>query len=322
MTTPTPEFSLIARYFTRATPGAIIGVGDDCAVLSISPGHELVVSTDSLVAGAHFFANTDPGNLGHKALAVNLSDLAAMGATPRWCTLALTIPKIDHPWLAAFSAGFFSLADAVGIELVGGDTTHGPLSITVTVLGQLTSGKALRRNGANAGDDVWVSGTLGDAALALRMLRGQIVLAEPQSKIAISRLERPMPRLMLGLELHGIATSAIDISDGLAADLGHICERSNLGARLELASLPTSSTMKEQVTAVRIECQLAGGDDYELCFTAAPSSRPKIEDLSIVLGLPLTRVGKMMVGQGVSIVDAQGLNVHLDKFGFDHFAQS
>jgi len=316
----TPEFDLIARYFTRSTPGAILGVGDDCALLSVETGKELAVSTDTMVSGVHFLPSTDPRNLGHKALAVNLSDLAAMGAAPRWFTLALTLPQVDHSWLEPFSAGLLALADESGIELVGGDTTRGPLSMTLTVMGVVPAGKALRREGARAGDDVWVSGTLGDAALGLRCLQRRVSLPEAQRVYAVSRLERPTARLALGMRLLDLANSAIDISDGLLADLGHICERSHFGARLELNAIPASSVMADQPEEIRIECQLAGGDDYELCFTSPVNVRSGIAELSRDLGLALTRVGIMTEGESVMVMDTHGRPVATARSGYDHFA--
>lgn len=316
----TSEFNLIARYFTRPTPGAILGVGDDCALLSVGAGKELAVSTDTMVSGVHFLPNTGPRNLGHKALAVNLSDLAAMGATPRWFTLALTLPEVDHSWLQPFSAGLLALADETPIELVGGDTTRGPLSMTITVIGEVPAGKALRRDGARVGDDVWVSGTLGDAALGLRCLQQRVSLSEEQRVYSVSHLERPMARLALGMRLLDLANSAIDISDGLLADLGHICERSHFGARLELSAIPASSAMSDQPEASRIECQLAGGDDYELCFTSPISMRSKIAALSGDLGLALTRVGAITEEESVLVMDAGGRPVVTKKPGYDHFA--
>jgi thiamine-monophosphate kinase len=316
----TPEFDLIARYFTRPTPGAILGVGDDCALLSVATGKELAVSTDTMVSGVHFLPNTDPRNLGHKALAVNLSDLAAMGAAPRWFTLALTLPEVDHSWLEPFAAGLLALADEAGIELVGGDTTRGPLSMTLTVMGEVPAGKALRREGARAGDDVWVSGTLGDAALGLRCLQARVSLPEAQRIYSVSCLDRPTARLALGMRLLGLANSAIDLSDGLLADLGHICERSHLGARLELNAIPASSVMADQPEAIRIECQLAGGDDYELCFTSPVNVRRGIAALSRDLGLALTRVGIMTEGESVLVMDTDGRSVASERSGYDHFA--
>ena len=322
-TKPTPEFDLIARYFTKPTPGAVLGVGDDSALLSVKPEHELAVSTDTLLSGVHFFALADPCNLGHKALAVNLSDLAAMGATPRWFTLALTLPEIDHPWLVAFSTGLLTLAAENAIELVGGDTTRGPLSMTLTAMGEIPQGKALRRDAAKTGDDIWVSGTLGDAALGLRCMQGRIELSQTQRAYVVDRLERPQPRVELGLRLRELARSAIDISDGLLADLGHICERSKLGARIEYKCVPMSSALRGQDAAVITECVLAGGDDYELCFTAPPAARAALAVISSDLGLALTRIGTMLDAHdahGVTLIGENGEPLALTHSGYDHFA--
>ena len=317
---PTAEFDLIARYFTKPTPSAVLGVGDDCALLSVKPEHELAVSTDALLSGVHFFSATDPRNLGHKALAVNLSDLAAMGATPRWFTLALTLPEIDHAWLQAFSTGLLTLAAENAIELVGGDTTRGPLSMTLTVMGEIPQGKALRRDAAKTGEDIWVSGTLGDAALGLRCIQGRIALTQTQRAYAVDRLERPQPRVELGLRLRDLASSAIDISDGLLADLGHICERSRLGARIEYKCVPMSSALRGQDAAVITECVLAGGDDYELCFTAPPAARGALAVISSDLGLALTRIGTLLDADGVTVIGENGQPLALTHSGYDHFA--
>ena len=242
------EFDLIRRYFTRATPGALLGVGDDAALLQVRDGHVLAVSTDMLVGGTHFFEDADPFTLGHKTLAVNLSDLAAMGATPRWATLAISLPDVDEAWLEKFSAGFFSLAQQHGVELVGGDTTRGPLNLCVTIFGEVPAQQALRRSGAQIGDEVWVSGTLGDAALALAHLQGLIDLNTAEFAACASALHSPQPRVALGLALRGLANSAIDISDGLLADLGHILDTSQVGAQLDFYSLPVSSVMRGRLT--------------------------------------------------------------------------
>ena len=225
-----PEFELIAKYFTRPVKNARLGVGDDCALISLGAGLELAITTDTLVAGTHFFADTDPEKLGHKALAVNLSDLAAMGASPRYVTLALTLPSVDDHWLASFSRGFYALADDFGVELIGGDTTRGPLSTTLTAFGEVGRGQALRRDGAQLGDEIWVSGSVGGAALALKHLQGRLTLSDQAFAVAAERLHLPLPRVALGCGLVGVATSAIDVSDGLVADLAHICERSHLAA--------------------------------------------------------------------------------------------
>lgn len=320
-----PEFDLIARYFTRAGSGVVdgvgLGVGDDCALLQPRIGHELAVSTDTLVSGIHFFANVNPTRLGHKALAVNLSDLAAMGATPRWFTLALTLPSVDHAWLSAFSSGLFALADTANIRLVGGDTTRGPLSMTLTVLGDIPLGQALRRDGAHTGDQVWVSGTLGDAALGLEILQGRAGMDDAHRMHAIDRLELPTPRLALGTALRGIATAAIDISDGLVSDLGHLCERSGLGASIRDQDLPRSQALNAVVDEdQRQHLALAGGDDYELCFTAPAECSANIRQVGNLLGLALTCVGEMHSGAGVAVIDQAGRHISFTASGFDHFA--
>src|SRR5574337_689716 len=224
------EFELIERFFTRRARSAALGVGDDCALLTPRPGMQLAISCDMLVQGQHFFADTDPEGLGHKALAVNLSDLAACGARPLAFTLALALPRADDAWLAAFSAGLYALADAHGCELIGGDTTAGPLAICITVFGEVPAGQALLRSGAHAGDDVYVSGTLGDARLALQALTGRLALDGAALATARARLEQPTPRVALGLALRGVASAAIDVSDGLVGDLGHILAASGVGA--------------------------------------------------------------------------------------------
>ncbi len=317
----TPEFDLIAKYFTRPVKRASLGVGDDCALIDVSAGCELVISTDTLVSSTHFFADADPAKLGHKALAVNLSDLAAMGAAPRYVMLALTLPSIDEKWLAAFSAGFFKLADEFGVELIGGDTTRGPLSITLTVFGEVETGKALRRDRALAGDDIWVSGSLGGAALALRHLQGAMVLKPGVVESVLERLHTPLPRIALGLALLDIAHAAIDVSDGLVADLKHICERSGLAAAIEWPSIPLSPSLLSVGPEVRIACALAGGDDYELCFTAPENVRSKLESIAAQLDIPLTKIGKMQAGDPEVVVqDERGKALKLDVDGFDHFS--
>jgi thiamine-monophosphate kinase len=316
-----PEFELIAKHFARPVKNAILGVGDDCALVGLSPGCVLAISTDTLTAGTHFFPDACPEKLGHKALAVNLSDLAAMGAVPRFVTMALTLPEIDERWLAAFSRGFFSLADGHLVELIGGDTTRGPLSITLTALGEISMGHALRRDGAKEGDDVWVSGSLGGAALALQHLRGAITLAAEKFEGAALRLHSPDPRVSLGRALVGIATSAIDISDGLVGDLAHICERSGLSANIAWDNVPLFPALCNVDPAHRFACALAGGDDYELCFTAPQSKRQEVQRVSASLGLPLARVGSMLAGAPVvHVLDAHGGEIALPSGGFDHFA--
>ncbi len=317
------EFDLIARYFTRTARAGgpvLLGVGDDCALLSPPPGETLAISTDMLVEGRHFFAGADPESLGHKALAVNLSDLAAMGARPLGFTLALALPSADANWLEKFSRGLLSLADEHGIELVGGDTTRGPLNICITVFGAVPGRQALRRDGANAGDDVWVSGTLGDARLALEALLQQRTLPADALQAACARLHRPSPRVALGLALRGIAGAAIDISDGLLGDLGHILERSALGAVLDADALPYGDVLASQPPSVKREFAFNGGDDYELCFTARPASRNDVQAAATAAGVAVSRIGCITQEPGLRVVDAGGNPLALDSRSFDHFA--
>jgi thiamine-monophosphate kinase len=296
-------------------------VGDDCALVDVTNGMDLAVSTDTMVSGTHFFPDVNPENLGHKALAVNLSDMAAMGAMPYWAMLALTLPSVDHAWLAAFAKGFFDLAAEYNVSLVGGDTTRGPLTLTVTIMGEVPAGAALRRSGAKAGNDVWVSGNIGDAALAVAHRNGKLVLAEADYHEALMRLYEPSPRVGLGQALRGIATAAIDISDGLLADLGHICRLSGVGATVDLASIPYSGIgAKHFASEAGRTAIVAGGDDYELCFTAAPNSRESITEMAEGLGIPLTRIGQVKRGKGVSLLGPDGKAVKIDGRGYDHFS--
>jgi thiamine-monophosphate kinase len=298
------EFDLIRRYFDRPARSAALGVGDDAALLRAGAGMELAVSTDMLVEGRHFRAGADARALGHKALAVNLSDLAAMGAAPRWATLALALPAADERWLAEFAAGFFALAERFGVELVGGDTTRGPLCLSVTILGEVPEGLALFRAGAIAGDDIWVSGELGGAALALDA---------PGDAAAARRLDLPEPRVELGERLRGLANAAIDVSDGFAQDLGHILERSGAGAVVEYALLPKfPGASPRQV--------LAGGDDYELAFTARQEKRGELQALAAELGLPLARVGTIQKGEPKLVVLDEARRPMPAARGYDHFA--
>ena len=314
------EFDLIARHFTRPAANAVLGVGDDCALIDVSNGMDLAVSTDTMVSGTHFFPDVDPENLGHKALAVNLSDMAAMGAMPHWATLALTLPNVNHEWLSAFAKGFFDLAQEYNVSLIGGDTTRGPLTMTVTIMGEVPAGAALRRSGAKPGNDVWVSGNIGDAALAVAHRHGRVVLDAPDYREAVMRLYEPTPRVALGQALRGLATAAIDVSDGLLADLTHICRLSGVGATVELPLVPVSSIGSRHLgTPEGRTAIVAGGDDYELCFTAHPNSRESIEDLENILGIPLTRVGQIKRGKGVSLLGADGKPVKVDGRGYDHF---
>lgn len=320
MTRLSPEFDLIARHFTRPAKNAVLGVGDDCALVDVSNGMDLAVSTDTMVSGTHFFPDVDPETLGHKALAVNLSDMAAMGAMPYWATLALTVPDVNHEWLAKFAKGFFDLAEEFGVSLIGGDTTRGPLTMTVTIMGEVPAGASLRRSGAKAGNDIWVSGNLGDAALAVAHRRGLLKLAEGDYMEAVMRLYEPIPRVKLGQALRGLATSAIDISDGLLSDLGHICALSKVGATVECERLPVSAIGAGHIdTPAGLAAVVAGGDDYELCFTAPASARDSIEDLTEVLGIPLTRIGEIRRGKGVSLLGEDDRPITIDGRGFDHF---
>jgi len=317
---PLSEFDLIRRFFTRPARKAVLGVGDDCALIEGRPGHHLAISTDMLVSGRHFFPDVAPRALGHKALAVNLSDLAAMGAEPRAFTLALALPEADPDWLGELAAGMLALADAHGCELIGGDTTRGPLTLSLTVLGDVPAGMALRRDAARPGDDIWISGTLGDARLALGDCRGEWLLPEPDFTQVRPRMDTPLPRVALGMALRGVAHAALDISDGLLGDLGHILERSQAGALLDVDALPRSAVLAEQPEARQRECTLAGGDDYELCFTAPAGAREEIAAIGARLGLPLTRVGNITPEPGLRLVDREGNPCTYGGSSFDHFA--
>jgi len=315
------EFDLIAKHFTRATPGAVLGVGDDCALLAPSPGMQLAVSSDMLLEGRHFSPQDSPAGIGHKSLAVNLSDLAAMGATPRWATLSIALPEADDAWLTAFARGFFRMADMHGIELVGGDTTRGALTISITVIGEVPPDQALRRDGAQPGDDVWVSGTIGSAALALAYRQGRLSMEQVDAARVLPALYLPTPRVELGIALRGVASSAIDISDGLLADLGHILERSQVGARLEFAALPTLPVAQAYLhEKVAVDCVLAGGDDYELCFTAAPDKRDAVLEAAAGAGVAVTRIGRITATPALTVVDTDGQPLPIEHTGYDHFA--
>jgi thiamine-monophosphate kinase len=315
------EFDLIKQYFVRpATGKATLGIGDDCALLTPSPGMQTAISSDMLVEGRHFFAGEDPRRLGHKSLAVNLSDLAAMGARPVAFTLALALPAADRAWLSGFSAGLFALADAHGCELIGGDTTKGPLNICITVFGEVAPGRALRRDAAQAGDDIWVSGTLGDARLALAGHLGEVALAADALAAAGTRLHMPTPRVALGLALQGIAHAAIDLSDGLAGDLGHILERSGVGAALDVDALPAGPVLASREPALRRTFSAAGGDDYEICFTAPTNARDAVLAAGAASNTPVTRIGRIESTPGLRFTDAAGAPLDLRLSGFDHFS--
>jgi len=314
------EFDLIRDHFSRIgtrRPDVALGVGDDCALLRVPEGFELAVSIDTLVAGVHFFADCDPEKLGHKSLAAGLSDLAAMGAEPAWATLALTIPEANEGWLSAFSLGLARLAGDEGVALVGGDTTHGPLSVTVQVHGLVPAGKAVRRSGARAGDLVCVSGTLGDAGLALRLLEA----GEAPSRFLRGRLERPTPRVRLGIALRGIATAMIDLSDGLTADLGHILEASGAGAQIRLADLPLCEEVRDRLSAnADWGLPLASGDDYELCFCIPVQERHRLPALANRFDIGIRVVGQILQGHGLRCLLEDGSTWRLQRSGYDHFS--
>jgi thiamine-monophosphate kinase len=315
------EFSLIQRFFTKPAPQAVLGVGDDAALMAVSPNTELAVSTDMLVAGTHFFPDTDPRKLGWKTLAVNISDMAAMGANPRWATLALSLPRADEAWLSAFASGFFACAKEFEVDLVGGDTTRGPLNLAVTIFGEVERGQALRRDGAKPGDDIWVSGTLGGAALALKALQGDVELVPEQLNTCRRLLDQPQPRVALGLALRGIASSALDISDGLVGDLGHILERSGVGAEICFDALPAHPALEPLLAETWAQqCVLAGGDDYELCFTATHEQHDAIKAIEESLGLNLTRIGRITAETDLQLLDAAGQPMQTTEGGYDHFA--
>jgi thiamine-monophosphate kinase len=321
------EFDLIKQYFTRpqrsTAPGrTVLGIGDDCALLAPTPGMQLAISSDMLVEGRHFLAGAAPVDLGHKALAVNLSDLAAMGAAPRGFTLALALPGADAAWLNGFSRGLFALADACGCELVGGDTTKGPLNICITIFGELAPGTALRRDAAQAGDDIWISGTLGDARLALADSLGELDLDDADRLLAAPRLHAPVPRVALGRRLaeKRLARAALDISDGLVGDLGHILAASDVGAVLDVDALPAGPALARQPRELRRRFTAAGGDDYELCFTAPASNREAILAAGEKSGTAVTRVGRIEAELGLRLLDRFGAPLDLELRGWDHFA--
>ena len=313
------EFDLIRKYFTRPTPQAVLGVGDDCALLQPTAGMQWAISSDMLVEGRHFLPTVRPERLGHKALAVNLSDLAACGARPVAFTLALALPRVDEAFLAGLAQGLFDLADAHDIGLVGGDTTAGPLNICITVFGEVPAGAALLRSGARAGDMVWVSGTLGDARLALEAFRGTLTLAGDDFTAVRAALELPQPRVALGIALRGVATSAIDVSDGLLGDLGHILQRSGVGATLRLDALPRSAALRHQDDSMQRRCLLTGGDDYELLFTAPPPADAAVRNAARAAGVEVISIGRIEAEPGLRVQGADGRPTAHDERAFDHF---
>jgi len=317
------EFDLIERYFKRNANQADVGIGDDCAVWTPRSGHQLVVSTDMLVEGRHFLSTVDPARLGHKALAVNLSDLAACGATPKFFLLSLALPSADEAWLSGFSRGLFELADAHACELVGGDTTQGPLNISITAIGEVPDSQAILRSGARVGDDVYVSGHLGDARLALEAFRGNISLPQSVFDFARQRMETPTPRVVLGQALRCIATAMVDISDGLLGDLGHLLKSSQVGACIDWSyadGLLASNFLWHCPDALKMRCVLSGGDDYELVFTAPPSLRHGVQDAAKTSGTPITRIGQITLSEELTVRNAVGQAISLDLPSFDHFA--
>lgn len=313
------EFELIDRYFKRPVKRAALGVGDDCALLAIPPGMQLATSCDMLVEGRHFLSTIQPDRLGHKALAVNLSDLAACGARPVAFTLAFALPRAEEAFLEGFSHGLFALADEHQCELIGGDTTQGPLNICITVFGEVPSGQALLRSKAKPGDDIYVSGQVGDARLALEVFRGTVALAGDAFDKARDAMELPQPRVALGIALRGIATSAIDVSDGLLGDLSHILRRSEAGATIDVDALPRSLVLAEQPNEVQRLCTLAGGDDYELVFTAPPGTASRVRDAAAGAGVAVTRVGRIEAASGLRLIDRHGHTVANTFGSFDHF---
>ena len=319
-----PEFNLIAKYFTRATPSADLGVGDDAALLRVHDGHQLAISVDMLVAGTHFYHDAAPYDIGWKSMAVNISDMAAMGATPKWATLAIALPEINAPWLAEFSRGLFACADTFKVDLIGGDTTRGPLNISVQIMGEVPTNLALRRDGAKPDDDIWVSGNLGSAALGLAHLQSKTTLAPEIAEHCLQALHTPTPRTALGTALLNKANSCIDVSDGLLADLGHILEASNpgneaLGAIIMLENIACHEYLHAHLGDKLVQqCILAGGDDYELVFTAPQSQRQAIQQLSLQQNLPISLIGHTTQHAGIQVLYQQQ-KLDISKKGFDHF---
>ena len=319
------EFALIDRYFAsqvEARADVVLGIGDDCALLRVPVGQVLAVTVDMLVAGVHFPADADPEGIGYKSLAVNLSDLAAMGAMPAWVTLAIALPKPDASWLRGFCRGFFQLAERFQVQLVGGDTTRGAMTISIQAHGFIPEERALRRDGARPGDIVYVTGTLGDAGLALAAALGRVIIPDMPGAYLQMRLERPSPRVQQGLQLRGLASAAIDISDGLAQDLGHILERSGVGARVDVDRLPYSPAFKacQLDTSTAIAVALSSGDDYELCFTVPPVHMAQILILTQAWDCDCTVIGVIEPQSGLRCQYQDGRPYPLEKPGYEHFA--
>ncbi len=317
------EFDLIERFFKRPPRRADVGVGDDCAIWSPRAGHQIAFSADMLVEGRHFLSTVQPRRLGHKALAVNLSDLAACGATPQAFLLSLALPRADEAWLSGFSEGLLTLAEAHGCELIGGDTTQGPLNIAITVMGEVPQGQSILRSGARPGDDLYVSGHLGDARLALEAFRGHISLPQTVLDVARLRMETPTPRVALGQALRGIAHAMADISDGLLGDLGHILKASDVGAEIELATTTDLMAVSDQWACpaeLAMTCVLSGGDDYELVFTAPVAAATQVQAAAATSGTRVTRIGRITQGPLLVLRDAHGHAVDAQFRSFDHFA--
>mgnify|MGYP000320098700 FL=1 len=306
---PFGEFDLIERFFktaanslrTNADRAITLGIGDDCALIKPRADEEVAITSDMLVEGRHFFAGANPERLGRKALAVNLSDLAAMGARPLGFTLAIALPTADNTWLEAFSKGLFAMAEEYSCPLIGGDTTAGPLTISITAFGALPKGEAIRRSGAKPGDDIWVSGTVGDARLALAALRHEITLSAEDLHQIERQMHNPTPRIELGMQLRNIASSALDVSDGLLGDLRHILKQSQVDAEIQLDKLPKSDTLQKQDVQIQNQFAACGGDDYEICFTAPASQRNNIQAISKSIGLPLTMIGRAVLKKDVAV---------------------
>ena len=317
------EFDLIERFFKRPPRRADVGVGDDCAIWSPRAGHQIAFSADMLVEGRHFLSTVQPRRLGHKALAVNLSDLAACGATPQAFLLSLALPRADEAWLSGFSQGLLALAQVHGCELIGGDTTQGPLNIAITVMGDIPQGQSILRSRARPGDDLYVSGHLGDARLALEAFRGHISLPQSVFDVARRRMETPTPRVALGQALRGIAHAMADISDGLLGDLGHILKTSGVGAEIELAATTDLLAVSAQWACpadLAMTCVLSGGDDYELVFTAPETAAAQVQAAAVTSGTRITRIGRITETPQLVLRDAHGRAVDAQLRSFDHFA--
>lgn len=314
------EFELIQQYFTRPTSRTDAGIGDDAALITSSPNNQLVISADMSVAGTHFFQDAEPYDIGWKSLAVNVSDIAAMGATPKWATLTISLPNINHAWLKEFSRGLFACASAFDIDLIGGDTTRGPLNISIQIIGEVPTGEALKRNNAKEGDDIWVSGDLGCAAVGLRLLQKRIPDISGDTQLACLRaINAPQPRIALGLALRKIANSCIDISDGLLADLMHILKASNVGATVSLENIPCLPAIRARLQDADTQrLLLTGGEDYELCFTAPPQQRERLIDVAMKLRLQIVRIGTINTSKKLAVT-FQNKHLNISKLGYDHF---